>query len=254
LVLARTLKIIGRTLLTKTQLVRAIERRQTARAKVAPYRYTPMYPKPAARRAPGSGVTTRRSGSISPARKSALLARPRSSRPESGGTPCSLGLRSPGEDHPLAEPSFAPEKRDVLPDRYGETRLVAQARDPRWLHAYWELAEADERRAVGGRTVLRIYELTTARFSSKTIRRWDDITPTPEARDWFIEVGRPASWWCLELGVAGPGGFVPLVRSNLVETPADRPSDEYEADWPRLADALAAQMAGQVSSSRAALS
>lgn len=141
-----------------------------------------------------------------------------------------------------------------LPDHYGETCLVAQARDPRWLHAYWELAGEGARRAIGERTVLRVYELTTSKFSAKTIRRWWDITPTPEARDWFLEVGRPASWWCLELGVAGPRGFVPLVRSNLLETPADQPSNEQAAGWPRLADALAVPMPGQGSSSRAAMS
>lgn len=136
-----------------------------------------------------------------------------------------------------------------LPDKYGTTRLILQARDPHWVHAYWELAGAAERRAAGRRTLLRVYELSAPRFSPTAIRRWFDVTLTAEARDWFIEVGRPAAWWCVELGMMEPRGFVPLVQSNLVETPADRPSDEFESGWPRLADALAAQMAGSVNSS-----
>lgn len=239
LVLAKALKVVGRSLLTKAQLVRAIERKWP-KASAGSYRYTPMYPKP-------------HSSRLSPRLR---LAKP------IGGDEASA---SPVEGHPLAEtrsassakpsepvPERAMPDATTLPDRYGQTRLVLQARDPHWVHAYWELAGTAERRAAGRRTLLRVYELSAPRFSSKTIRRWFDVTLTPEARDWFIEAGQPAAWWCVELGMMEPRGFVPLARSNLVETPADRPSEEFEEGWPRLADALAAHMAGSVVNSSAA--
>ena len=250
LVLAKALKVVGRSLLTKAQLVRAIERKWP-KAAAGSYRYTPMYPKPHS--APPSGVALSGTASTSPARKSGLplgLARP-SLR---SGHRARSASASPVEGHPRAGSRSASTDdpfTDALPERYGQTRLILQARDPHWVHAYWELSGAAERRADGGRARLRVYELSEPQFSPQTIRRWFDVTLTPEARDWFIEVGQPAAWWCVELGILDPEGFVPLVRSNLVETPADRPSDEFEEGWPRLADALAAQMAGSVCSSGA---
>ncbi|MBI4227928.1 MAG: DUF4912 domain-containing protein [Candidatus Omnitrophica bacterium] len=124
------------------------------------------------------------------------------------------------------------------------------ARDPYWLHAYWEVAEAKARRAPGGRWVLRVYELAVAQFAPDTIRRWFDVELAPGARDWFLEVGHPASWWCLELGVIGGERFTPLARSNLVETPADRPSDEIDAAWPPSHPSLFAHPVDHLSSLR----
>jgi len=115
---------------------------------------------------------------------------------------------------------------------------VVQARDPRWLHAYWEIANAPRAAAP---TLLRVYELSGSRFTARAIRRSFDIALTPEAHDWYVEVGQAAAWWCLELGRSGlDGRFEMIVRSNAVETPADRPSDEVDGTWGLLDQAFAA--------------
>ena len=143
----------------------------------------------------------------------------------------------------VVRPAQVPPKQgmaepiDALPPRYGDTLLIAQPRDPHWLHAYWEAPEiawATARRQLGaeGTPTLRVYELTGPSFTSQTIRRWCDVTLPPFTEDWHVEVQQPATWWCLELGLRGPGErFVPIVRSNLVETPADHPSDEVDEGW-----------------------
>jgi len=86
-----------------------------------------------------------------------------------------------------------------------------------------------------------VYELSGPRFTGRAIRGSFDISLTPEARDWYVEVGRAAAWWCLALGRLGPDGrFETIVRSNTVETPADRPSDEIDGAWGLLGEAFAA--------------
>lgn len=110
---------------------------------------------------------------------------------------------------------------EALPERYGETLLILQARDPHWVHAYWEIVPP----APAGPHALRVYELAGSSFTASAIRRAWDVPVTPDARDWFVEVGRPATWWGFELGAIGPDGrFTMIVRSNVVETPAYAPS------------------------------
>ena len=137
---------------------------------------------------------------------------------------------------------------DPLPTQYGRTLLIVQARDPRWLQAYWEVTEADRaaaRQALGpaareSRPLLRVYELREPRFDQAAIRRWFDVTLTPEAADWFIEVGQPSAWWAVELGWgAADGRFVSVARSNVVETPADHPADEVDEAWGLLGEPFA---------------
>lgn len=110
--------------------------------------------------------------------------------------------------------------------------MVAMARDPYWLHAYWELA-GDEQRHAGDRPrIIRVYQLSGPEFSPGAVLRSFDLEPSWTAQRWFIEVGQASSWWCLELGVFGDRGFLSLVRSNVVQTPADAPSDEIDPAWP----------------------
>lgn len=112
-----------------------------------------------------------------------------------------------------------------------------QARDPHWLHAYWEVTEPDTasaRRTLGadGAPVLRVYELTGPPMTERAVRSSFDVALTPEARDWYVEVAHPAAWWCLDLLLTAPGGrWARLARSNVVETPSDHPSDEVDDQW-----------------------
>lgn len=149
---------------------------------------------------------------------------------------------------PTRLPAASPAEADTLPTHYGRTLLIVQARDPRWLQAYWEVTETDRAavwRALGpnareARPVLRVYALRDPWFDESVIQRWCDVTLTPEAMDWYVEVGHPSAWWGLELGWLGTDGrFLPVARSNVVETPADRPSEEIDDTWGLLDEAFA---------------
>lgn len=218
LALAQRLRILGRTLLTKAQLVRAIGRKQG---------------RPTMRRVPPAMV---RSVSHEP-----LPARPLR-KPSWRRAPATS--QASGQ-HAL---TLAGEAGEALPGHYSQTILVAQARDPYGLHAYWDVLHdgwAKARRALGAsahtsQSVLRVYELS--RPAPDAVRQWFDVTLMPDARDWYVAVDHPASWWRLEIGLRAPDGrFVCVVRSNLVETPSDRPSSEVDEAWGVLGGAFASQ-------------
>src|SRR5207244_3320958 len=70
------------------------------------------------------------------------------------------------------------------------------------------------------------------RRSTPSVRRprW------PGADRWYLNVGRPAASFCVEIGLATPGGrFLPLARSNVVTTPRATPSPDTTVRWVEVA-------------------
>lgn len=131
---------------------------------------------------------------------------------------------------PLPPPGDWPEYH--LPHGYDRTRIVLLVRDPYWLHAYWEIGSAEREavRAQSGRDLtalpllLRINDLTGGESSYLPVNH--------EARNWYIETGRPGHAFTVEIGAELPGrGFFVLARSNEVATPVDRVSDVLDEEW-----------------------
>lgn len=95
-------------------------------------------------------------------------------------------------------------------------RLVLMAQHPRCLFAYWETG-GDE----GGQPlVLCLHELGAGPSGALRSERVG-----PVGKRYFYPVA-PGRLYCLELGIVRGGVFVPLLRSNVAETP---PGDEAEA-------------------------
>lgn len=123
-----------------------------------------------------------------------------------------------------------------LPWSYGETRLVLMTRDPYWLFAYWELTAEAHRAAAASvgpeawfaaRPVLRVYDVTSGAHY--------DVDVDEDARNFYLNVGRPDRSWYVEIGRLTPDGrFVMLARSNTVHTPRDGPSGVVDSRWPPL--------------------
>jgi hypothetical protein len=121
-----------------------------------------------------------------------------------------------------------------LPAGYGINRVVAMARDPAWIYAYWEITPeglADGRRRVGdgeARLTLRVCDLTdgTERAS------FFDIEVYHRIGNWYIEVGKGGRTFVVEIGAkSGRGEFAALARSNPTMTPAGRISDDLSEEW-----------------------
>ncbi|WP_338835435.1 DUF4912 domain-containing protein [Neomoorella thermoacetica] len=143
---------------------------------------------------------------------------------------------------PVAKPlpAEAPPARD-LPAKYGKDEIVLMVKDPYWLYAYWELSDAKKeelRRQFGpaawenSRPLLRVYDLTDHPYDFLRAPFFE-IAITDLADNWYIHTGKPCSTFCVDLGRLIPNyGFITLVRSNIVTTPADKPSSVIDPLWP----------------------
>ncbi|OQX80738.1 MAG: hypothetical protein B6D56_04270 [Candidatus Omnitrophica bacterium 4484_70.1] len=120
-----------------------------------------------------------------------------------------------------------------LPPRYNDNRIVLLARDPWWLHTYWDISSQkveqvkalippEERREL--RWTLRVYNLEENNFF--------DLDIIPEAGNWYINVGSPEKTWYVEIGLKTyKGRFFALASSNQVKTPYFGISSLQDEEW-----------------------
>ncbi|MGI9952420.1 DUF4912 domain-containing protein [Moorellaceae bacterium AZ2] len=146
---------------------------------------------------------------------------------------------------PAARKTMTPssQRPAALPGKYGKDQIVLLVKDPYWLYAYWEITgdkrEEFERLYGTGswedsQPVLRVYDLTHNAYDFLHAPYFE-IAITDFADNWYIHVGKPSSTFCVDLGRLHPRhGFVVLARSNIVTTPADRPSQVIDPLWPPL--------------------
>jgi len=150
-----------------------------------------------------------------------------------------------------------------LPDGYGKDRIVVMVRDPYWIHVYWELTQetvsrglrALGREAPGARRILRVYS-----GDAKAARQEDflfDVALTPDARNWYVNVGGPGRVYRVEIGLLTKAGkYVCLASSNSVSMPPARMSDLLDEEWADLSPEYYAEMyalSGGLTESRAPL-
>ena len=169
-------------------------------------------------------------------RASATAAEPERAKPRRAATP----VRSVAEEvsahkfevtppaHPVKQ-QLADEKLGDLPESYGTERLYLTARDPRWLYAYWDMSGQQMARhrvkAVDGRIVLRIFEQN----HRDPIQ---EITLTPEARNWYLPVPKPSTTYRAQLGYWLPaGGFKVISESRDATTPSEMVSPARAAQF-----------------------
>lgn len=129
---------------------------------------------------------------------------------------------------------------EELPQQYRQEKIVLQVRDPRWIHAYWEVKD-ETWQSLKGRLqdafskasrVLRVYDVSQIVFDGRNAHRFFDIYINEHANNWYIDTNGPGRSWCVDLGLLLPdGSFVVIVRSNTVYTPLDGPSWITDEEW-----------------------
>ncbi len=126
------------------------------------------------------------------------------------------------------------ETHQELPARYGDHRLVLLARDPYWVHLFWELdpGKIDEGLASLGcsietvRCVLRIHPQSEGAGSVF------DVDVDFRTGRHYLELSPPGASFFAEIGMTAPNGrFYCLARSNSVTLPRDKPSDRIDERW-----------------------
>jgi len=130
--------------------------------------------------------------------------------------------------------------QEELPAKYGQDKIALMARDPLWLYTWWEVKDS----TVSGletkykdsfwraKKVLRVYDVTDIHFNGKNAHRFFDIETGTFIGSWFIEISPAGRSWCVDVGLLFPDGmFLTILRSNVVTTPSDRPSDVLDEEW-----------------------
>ncbi len=185
---------------------------------------------------PGSRKRTKVSPKASDER--AKTAARRAAPPTEVETPESGVTRGPVR---RTTPSGAPLQ---MPHRYGVDQIALMARDPYWLHAYWEVTDRSVGRLraklgkawEGSRAVLRVYDyppdIEESRATSDNGEDRYDIDLPPGSENWYINVGRADRAYRVAVGVIDrKGRFHAYARSNLVSTPRDSVSPITDEEW-----------------------
>lgn len=126
-----------------------------------------------------------------------------------------------------------------FPEMYYESYLVLLVRDPHCIYAYWEISpdvrglvtQRDKGGGVPSLMRLRVYDSTGLEHNSPSSQILFDTVLPPMTDNYFIkEVDANRSYYA-ELGaVTEDGGFLTLLRSNLVRTPRNGMADITESN------------------------
>jgi hypothetical protein len=118
-------------------------------------------------------------------------------------------------------------------------RIIVLARDPYWLHAYWELSRMTLARAQAAlgqdwhaaRPILRVLDVTSEDTTSAAERHVRDIEIHGGVDNWYIDVIDPPRAYRVDIGyLSKRGKFYVLARSNVVTTPKAGIADLLEGN------------------------
>lgn len=128
-----------------------------------------------------------------------------------------------------------------LQERYGETKIALLPRDPRWIYAYWEIAEAKKeevRRKRGekifsrGSLTLRFYDVTAIIFNGRNAHKQFDVKVYSEIGNWYFQVPESGRTYLSDIGLlTEEGEFITLARSNAVSLPKGKISEIGDEEW-----------------------
>lgn len=124
----------------------------------------------------------------------------------------------------------APAYEDLgpLPESYNEDTLFLVARDPRWLFAYWDFNWTQYPARQHRYNVAQFFlKIRTAQGAEETM-----VEVKPEARNWYVPVGKPDTDYIAELGFFEKGGaWNQIAQSSLARTPPDALAEDGEAHF-----------------------
>jgi hypothetical protein len=127
-----------------------------------------------------------------------------------------------------------------IPWGYDQNRITAMAVDPRRMYAYWEVRDdaiAAARQALGrgGKDAwpnLRVYDVSGRIFDGTNAHGYFDVKVDRSDRHWFLDIGKPTSTHCVEIGMKSyEGYFQKIARSGRVDFPRAEPAGAGPVEW-----------------------
>jgi hypothetical protein len=132
---------------------------------------------------------------------------------------------APDAGTPPSAPAPAFEDLGELPNTYQEDVLYLVARDPHWLFSYWDFDWARVPRGDFRGGVPQFFLKVTSEGGEDAL-----VEIKPEARNWYVPVGKPATTYTAQLGWFDSGGaWHSMVTSRPATTPADELAPEQLA-------------------------
>ena len=140
---------------------------------------------------------------------------------------------------PLPPKDLANPRKD-LPGGFRKDRIVVMARDPYWLHAYWELTRQSVQRAEaamgqewhGAKPILRLQDVSSQDTTNSAESIIRDIEIHGGCNNWYIDVANPPRSYRVDIGyLSRRGRFYVLASSNVVSTPKAGVSDSIDRNW-----------------------
>ena len=119
-------------------------------------------------------------------------------------------------------------------------RIIVLARNPYWLHAYWELSRTALARAQAAlgqewhsaQPILRVMDVTSDDTTTSTERQVRDIPIHGGVNNWYIDVLEPPRAFRIDIGyLSRRSKFYVLARSNIVSTPKAGVTDALDENW-----------------------
>ncbi len=119
-------------------------------------------------------------------------------------------------------------------------RIIVLARNPYWLHAYWELSRTTLARAQAAlgqewhsaQPILRVMDVTSDDTTTSTERQVRDIPIHGGVNNWYIDVLEPPRAFRIDIGyLSRRSKFYVLARSNIVSTPKAGATDALDENW-----------------------
>ncbi|HOZ11437.1 MAG TPA: DUF4912 domain-containing protein [Thermotogota bacterium] len=131
-----------------------------------------------------------------------------------------------------------------LPSSYYRDTLQGLPVNPSWLSFYWDFSKqmsalVDRLSRENQPVMLRVYDVTFLIFNGSNAHRIWEYRINGKEKKYYVQVASPAASYLAEIGYYNEAGvFVPLLRSNLVKTPASSLSNRQEERWIDLAKHL----------------
>lgn len=117
---------------------------------------------------------------------------------------------------------------NLLPPSYNENIMTLLVQGPEVIFIYWELSECHWKVVQGhGDCYLRLYRPGEEKNGGNSPDPVEEVCLPPFAGNWYFNNIAPDHDYFCELGFKISGSFLPILKSNIIHTPA-LPVNEFK--------------------------